>query len=71
MRRAEGGWLVIGAGERSPCPHHNGLCAYDGTEPGRCPICHAPRAAHDATMAAADREHIRHHQRNRRRKARR
>jgi hypothetical protein len=25
---------------RSPCPHHDGRCAYLGTEPDRCPVCH-------------------------------
>jgi hypothetical protein len=29
-----------GPGEKSPCPHHHGLCAYTGTEPDRCPTCH-------------------------------
>ena len=31
---------VCPAGTRSPCPHHVGMCAYLGTEPGRCPRCH-------------------------------
>lgn len=22
------------------CPRHSGLCAYDGTEAGRCSLCH-------------------------------
>ncbi len=33
-------------GQRSTCPLHHGLCAYTGTEPDRCPLCHSTYAAH-------------------------
>lgn len=25
---------------RTRCEHHEGLCAFDGDEPARCPACH-------------------------------
>jgi hypothetical protein len=67
--RAEGGWLIIPAGKKSPCPHHHGLCAYSGDEPDRCAPCHkrwdlietgtgpgdGPRPVHEAWHAARDR----------------
>jgi hypothetical protein len=30
---------------RSPCPYHEGLCAFYGDEPDRCPHCHATWSA--------------------------
>jgi hypothetical protein len=34
--------LIVPPGKKSGClePEHHGLCAFDGTEPDRCPICH-------------------------------
>jgi hypothetical protein len=45
--RAEAGHLAIVGRDKSPCPYHDGWCAYDGTEPDRCKFCHATLAARD------------------------
>ena len=37
--RAPGGWRLYSSGQISECPVHK-YCAYDGTEPERCPECH-------------------------------
>ena len=35
------GHTVFEIGVRSPCPWHDGLCAYTGKETDRCPGCHS------------------------------
>jgi hypothetical protein len=52
------------SGDRSVCPWHSGQCAYSGSEPDRCPVCHAlwnawgddynEHAQHIATRLKAD-----------------
>jgi hypothetical protein len=54
-QRAPGGWLIVPRGEKSPCPHHRGLCAYSGTEPDRCPACHSAWSLIDAGDGPGDR----------------
>jgi hypothetical protein len=34
------------------CERHGGACAYDGTEPGRCPACHSTWEAIGAPHSA-------------------
>jgi hypothetical protein len=37
---------------RSACPWHQGQCAYTGTEPDRCPVCHALWSVHSEEHAS-------------------
>jgi hypothetical protein len=60
--RAQGGWLVIPAGQKSPCPHHYGLCAYSGDEPGTCPRCHVPWADIETGTGPGDGPRAEHRQ---------
>lgn len=43
--------LLVPADKKSGCPEpaHHGLCAFDGTEPDRCPLCH--RGLHEGPCA--------------------
>ena len=54
---------------RSPCPRHDGHCAYLGTEPDRCADCHTTWSAIDSHADETRDSHVAAHRAIDRRRA--